>query len=212
MVYNKILSWYYNKIIKDPSAVLLLFTNIIVIILAIWQNWNLLALLWIYWFQNIEIGFFNVLRILSVKSSSGISSAPSKFFIAGFFTLHYGGFNFGYLIFLIVFTLIGISDSSDISSTIFESAPSVADFSYMILAGGVFFLAHLFSFFKNRNKDRKLENAERLMIYPYARIIPMHLTIIFGILLGGFGVIFFLLLKTAADLVMHVQEHSIEKQ
>lgn len=51
------------------------------------------------------------------------------------------------------------------------------------------------------------------MFFPYARIIPMHLTIIFGgmFLYLGIGSVFvlvlFLGLKAVADLIMHIIEH-----
>jgi len=46
------------------------------------------------------------------------------------------------------------------------------------------------------------------MFFPYARIIPMHLTIIFGMLLGKGAIVLFLTLKTLADMIMHVLEHN----
>ena len=46
------------------------------------------------------------------------------------------------------------------------------------------------------------------MVIPYARIIPMHLVILFSYLfLSGFGLVLFMLLKTAADTAAHVAEH-----
>ena len=55
-----------------------------------------------------------------------------------------------------------------------------------------------------------------LMSRPYARIIPMHLTIILGgfFLMSGivnvFVLVLFLVLKTGADLKMHFSEHENE--
>ena len=46
------------------------------------------------------------------------------------------------------------------------------------------------------------------MIYPYARIIPMHLTIIIGATFVN-ALPFFLVLKTFSDAVMHVVEHKV---
>ena len=68
----------------------------------------------------------------------------------------------------------------------------------------------VFLYFKNKPQKR---NIGELMFFPYARIIPMHLTIIFGgiFLFSGiastFVLILFLGLKTVADLVMHFIEH-----
>lgn len=47
------------------------------------------------------------------------------------------------------------------------------------------------------------------MFTPYLRIVPMHLTIIFGGLFvhTGAGLLLFGTLKTAADVAIHVVEH-----
>lgn len=56
------------------------------------------------------------------------------------------------------------------------------------------------------------------MLFPYARIIPMHLTIMFGGVLASVGnfshivLLFFMLLKTIADLAMHSLEHAEQQQ
>ena len=49
------------------------------------------------------------------------------------------------------------------------------------------------------------------MALPYARIIPMHLTLIFGSLLAiqsARELVLFLSLKTLADLSMHMVKHA----
>jgi hypothetical protein len=53
----------------------------------------------------------------------------------------------------------------------------------------------------------------KMMFFPYARIIPMHLTILFGGILSSWGTFagkmtlaFFMLLKTFADVIMHIVE------
>ena len=64
----------------------------------------------------------------------------------------------------------------------------------------------------NLEKDsERVPNIGTVMFFPYLRIIPMHLTIIFG---GMFAkestivLLIFLGLKTFADVLMHVIEHS----
>ena len=55
---------------------------------------------------------------------------------------------------------------------------------------------------------RHTRNIGTLMFIPYLRIIPMHLTIILGAVLGsGGGLLLFGALKTVADVVMHKVEH-----
>ena len=46
-------------------------------------------------------------------------------------------------------------------------------------------------------------NLGTLMFLPYLRILPMHLTIIFGMIGGStFSILFFMSLKTAADVLL----------
>jgi hypothetical protein len=56
---------------------------------------------------------------------------------------------------------------------------------------------------------RNNPNIGTLMFLPYARIIPMHLTIVLALPLGGGALWFFVLLKTAADVIMHKVEHRL---
>jgi hypothetical protein len=48
------------------------------------------------------------------------------------------------------------------------------------------------------------------MLFPYARVLPLHLTILVGALQTNSptALVFFLMLKTGADLLMHVIEHA----
>ncbi len=190
----------------DPSLWILLFSNLLTIYLATKENWDLSTILGIYWFQSVTIGFFNFIRILSLKSFStkGVqvngqsvqSSRGTKIFIAFFFLFHYGFFHVIYLVFLFVSSFLKA----------FDLGFGVVDFKYIFSVGVLFFLNHLFSYFYNRPKDSEKQNIGTLMFYPYARIIPMHLTIIFGFIFGN-GLVLFLGLKTLADIIMHVIEH-----
>lgn len=201
------------------SIASLLVSNIIVIILAIVQKWNTSTVLWVYWVQSIIIGFFQFLRILSLKKFTSenftinneqvlfsrnkptLSKSQTKVFTAFFFMFHYGFFHFIYAIFLF---------------NLFRN--QTFDFIYLFIGGFIFFINHTFSYFHNEqvlsNQNRiideqKVQNIGMLVFTPYARIIPMHLIIIFGALLGQSALIVFLLLKTLADLLMHTIKHQV---
>ncbi len=80
----------------------------------------------------------------------------------------------------------------------------------VLYASLVFFINHLLSHFLNRQEDcKKIKNIGAMMFFPYARIIPMHLIIATGLhAFGGpISLVVFMLLKTFADVVMHVIEH-----
>lgn len=194
----------------DRSTLLLILSNILVIILAVWQKWELSTTLWIYWLQSIIIGFFNFIRILTLKNFSvenykinnqpATNSASTKLFTAFFFAFHYGFFHFIYAIFLMV--LIKEQNIAIMS---------------IALGGAVFFTDHFFSFLHNKKADEESKpNIGKIMFSPYARIIPMHLIILLGAGLfltsqNQLLLIFFLLLKTLVDIVAHTRKHSLNK-
>jgi hypothetical protein len=164
--------------------------------------------MWVYWFQSITIGFFNFIRILQLKefSTEGfkINGQPvqptqeTKIFTAFFFLFHYGFFHFVYIKFLLTGTF----------TKTYVNAPNFIELKYIFLTSLLFFINHLFSYFYNRPKDTKKQNVGSLMFYPYARIIPMHLTIIFGSAFVS-ALPLFLMLKTFADAIMHIVEHNV---
>mgnify|MGYP001558939494 CR=1 FL=1 len=191
----------------DASARSLAFSNLFTIVLALIEQWPLKTVMFIYCGQNIIIGFFNIVRILSikeivVKERPGVEvPSQARYFLAGFFTLHYGLFNFGY------FQFVGV--------------PVISDWGWVRISLLAFFVHHLFSFRHNFRKEAFAWDFVRLMVFPYFRIIPMHVIIIFGGFLtllfqneltDRLLLIFFLLLKTNVDLKMHQVEHNRQER
>ncbi len=169
-------------------------------------------MMWIYLVQSVIIGFFNVLKMLKVAfSSNSAITALFGLFFAGFFVMHYGGFHAGYAFFLFAF------GSGAMQGVISEAAILQVFPMYAILLGAtVFFINHLFSFMfylkETKNKENDMVDLSNLMFAPYPRIIPMHLTIIFGGILifaglANVALIIFMVLKIWVDLKMHINEH-----
>ena len=191
----------------DRSVAVLLLSNLFTIGLALYQHWDVYVLMWVYWGQSVIIGYFNYRRIMDLKkfSTAGfmINDQPVKptpktqHQVALFFALHYGIFHLVYLGFL----------SADTNM-----AGGLPVFN-VLLCIGVFYLNHWFSYRYNREQEQqRVPNIGSIMFYPYIRIIPMHLMIIAGVtFMGGNtgALIIFLLLKTAADVAMHIAEHSM---
>lgn len=206
-----------NDLFGDPSLWLLLFTNIITIFFAVKEGWNLSTVMFIYWFQSITIGFFNFIRILQLKEFStegfkinGRPAQPTpgtKFYTAFFFLFHYGFFHLGYLIFI----LAGPFGDRPFTGP-YGNGLNFTEFKFIFLTALIFFINHLFSYLYNRPRDTKKQNIGSLMFYPYARIIPMHLTIILGVYFGRAILPFFLMLKMFSDIIMHIIEHKIIKR
>ncbi len=202
----------------------LIAANIITIVLAIIQNWDVATVMFIYWVQSIIIGLFTVVSLLTavnttvnVDSDAGIPSKPLSAFqekwgfplfkcgLAGFFAVHYGFFHYAYYFFIVESGLFG---------QVNFASPD------LYLACGFFFLNHLYSFFYYRKKPAPgTDTMGEDFATPYGRIIPMHLTIIFGgivtLVLQAFGIlstlpvlVIFLVLKTYADMDMHIKKHT----
>jgi hypothetical protein len=193
----------------DRSVVVLLLSNLLTIALAIYQHWDIFVVMWVYWGQSVIIGYFNFRRIMDLKKFSTVGfmindqpvkpTPQTQRQTALFFALHYGIFHLAYLGFL---------------STDTKVAGGFPLFN-VLLCVGVFYLNHWFSYRYNREQEQdRIPNIGSIMFYPYIRIIPMHLMIITGITFFGGGsgaLIIFLLMKTAADVAMHVIEHAMAR-
>lgn len=189
----------------DRSLTVLLLANALAITMAVLGKWSLAQMMWVYWGQSVIIGFFNWRRMLNLKdfSTKGLTSnnqpvpetEKGKKSTATFFLIHYGFFHFGYLVFLFA------------ERKIFSTYDIVGVAACII----VFLFNHRYSYYYNLQQDaRGKPNLGTMMFFPYARIIPMHMTIIFGskFVGGSTGtLLLFLGLKTAADVVMHIIEH-----
>jgi hypothetical protein len=187
----------------DGSVWILGISNVVALAVAVVQGWSLFDLMLVYWIQSVAIGASNVFRILALERFSTknftINNRPvdptpkTKRHVALFFMLHYGLFHFVYLVFI-------INEGPD--SLIFDP--------WYLVCGLVFAVNHFFSYRYNRELDRQgTPNIGTLMFLPYLRIVPMHLTIVFGASRGypGFGLLIFGGLKTVADVLMHYVEH-----
>lgn len=198
-----------RQYVPDRSTVVLLLSNLLTIALAVYQQWDVFVVMWVYWGQSVIIGYFNFRRITDLKKFSTVGfmindqpvkpTPKTQRQTALFFALHYGIFHLAYLGFL---------------STDIEVAGGFPLFN-VLLCIGVFYLNHWFSYRYNREQEQdRVPNIGSIMFYPYIRIIPMHLMIITGITFfggGGGALIIFLLMKTAADVAMHVIEHAMAR-
>ncbi|MHC4088416.1 MAG: DUF6498-containing protein [Planctomycetota bacterium] len=186
---------------SDLSFWALFASNLIVIAWALKEGWSLAIIMWIYWSQSVFIGVFWFFKILNLKDFStegvqigGQSVKPTKVAkkdTAVFFLLHYGFFHIVYSILL---------------AGKFKSVPIFQ----ILLPAGIFFLYQCFSFFYNKKWEAKGKpNIGTMFFFPYARIIPMHLTMC--IALSDWGqrqaLALFLSLKLLADIIMHMVEH-----
>ena len=191
---------------RDISLLAILFGNLLSAVMAFIYDWSLGEVMWIYWGQSVTVGVTNYIRIMSLKefSTEGFTSNGSpvpeneagKRSTATFFAFHYGAFHAAYAVFL----------WQEMPLDMIQQGTAAM----MIVCLSAFVFSHSFSLSQNMTKDfkDKKPNLGTLMFYPYMRILPMHLTIIFGSM-SGLGMVIFMGLKTLADLGMHMVEHHL---
>jgi hypothetical protein len=165
----------------------------------------------VYWTQSVIIGLSFFIRMLSLKgfSTEGLKtrSGPmkattgSKVATALFFLFHFNFFHLVYLMFLVVGTpaIQGVS------------LPMTG----LALCGLAFAVNHGYSLLHNIRLDREGKpNIGTMMMLPYGRIVPMHVVILAGDMVasGTPIMLFFIALKTGADVLMHVIEHHVLRQ
>ncbi len=217
-----------GDVIHNFPVISLIFANVVTIVLAILGNWDLATVLFIYWSQSIILGLFTVISIqgadtdaLSADLNKPIleQSGTERFSprlvwfyrcgLAGFFTLHYGIFHWVYFGFIVDFGIFGEVNFAD---------PGIW------LSCGLFFANHLYSHIRYRHES--LTGASfinEVFFSPYQRIVPMHLTIIFGsimvLALQVFGIqstmpvlVLFLVLKTRSDISARLIKHAREER
>lgn len=195
------------------STLSLIFSNLLVIFFAVVDNLSANDILWIYWSQSVIIGIFNFIKMITLKnfSTEGFKRGNKQMLptratavsSAILFLFHYGFFHVIYAVFLGAFSTISHTSTSD------------SDSKFIFISAAIFFVSYLIEFI-NTNKEDELDlpNIGRIMFAPYARIIPMHLTIIFGGFIAAAGSFFsantnlavitlFVGIKTVVDLITH---------
>ncbi len=193
---------------SDRSVYALLAANLIAGAAAVAFLMDLNDLMLVYWVQSVVIGISSFIRMLSLQdfSTDGLSSGGKqvpntprgKTTTAFFFLFHYGCFHAFYFVFIVF------------GQASWDSTP--IPLAGLVLCAITFALSHGFSLAHNIRADRSgRPNLGTLMMLPYARIIPMHITILAG---GAFTqsllvLLLFIGLKTGADVIMHIVEHRV---
>jgi Family of unknown function (DUF6498) len=186
----------------------LVLANVATLAVALAFDWPPASLMWPYWLQSLVIGGFAVRRMLNAPriSTEGFKSngkpvpatREGRVQTARFFCIHFGGFHLGYAFF--------IASGSGL--------PQGVDLWATLAAAAAFAWSTEDAYRRNRaTLEAAPLNLGAAMFLPYLRILPMHLTIIFGGVAfsggGAWTLVLFTLLKTAADVAMNLAEQAI---
>jgi hypothetical protein len=209
----------YGGLRRRVSLVALLLVNLLPLGGVLFLQWDVGALLILYWTENLVLGAYTLARMLVV---SPLGALP----MGCFFVIHYGGFCAVHGLFLVTLVLGHDFDPMD-----GESWPLFLVFVQLLVnvvrevlgfappewlwAFAALFVSHGISFVANflLGGERERLALKDLMAAPYGRIMILHVTII----LGGIAVmalgeplamlVVLVLLKLGLDLALHQREH-----
>ena len=183
------------------SIFLLILANLAPLLGSLFLGWNLFSIIFIFWAENLVIGFYNIFRI--VKADKDKVNIGVKIFSAIFFTFHYGMFTLVHGVF--VFAFFG------------NNSGGFNNFLGILTSVSFLFISHGYSYFSNyigKGEYKKVSFGE-VMMAPYGRIVVLHLTIIFG----GFIIMalnapqivvsLLVLIKIFVDISAHKKEHLV---
>jgi hypothetical protein len=224
---NFLSRWIESLEGRRAPIFMLLGSNMLPLLGVLFAGWDVTAILLLYWIENIVIGLFNVVKMLSVRLEDGERST-SRFFTAGFFILHYGGFTAVHGI--ILFHLLGLSDGesplfppqewgtplqavhaiADNARRLWEAMPGAWAWGIaaLVLSHGVSLVLNYFM-----GGERQLSSLKRLMNEPYNRVIVLHVVLIAGgMLIDRLGspvylLVALVLVKIRMDIHLHIREH-----
>lgn len=185
------------------SLAALVLANLLPLGMVAAGTWDVVEVVFFYWSENLVIGFYNLLRLVTVPHVP----FRGKLFLGLFFTTHYGGFCFIHMLFLAeVFGFPGVQPGPPLPGGGFSgfSWPLLP----LLVSHGYSFVAHYVA-----GGERLNANEGVLMFRPYGRIFVMHIWL--G--LGGFlikdmnepmaSLLVLVVLKTAIDAGTHAYLH-----
>jgi hypothetical protein len=187
------------------STVALIAANLLPLVGVLLFDWDLAAVMVLYWAESAVIGLYTILKMSIVGKLGAVFAVP-------FFLGHYGAFMAAHFAF--VYGLF-IHPDGQIPRDIGAYDELRTIFLPLWPALAALVVSHGISFFLNFIGDREYEgnSMSALMAAPYKRIIVMHLTVIVGgwivLALGtpAPALIVLVALKVIVDTRAHRREH-----
>ena len=168
------------------SLLSLVLVNLAPLIGVIWFDWDVAALVVLYWSENLVLGFYTICKMLLVSPIGGL-------FSSAFFLIHFGGFCAVHGLFIMAllvddnmsflegeswpFFLVFVQLLVEVVRKVLSYAPPAWLVAFMAL-----YISHGISFFQNfvLGGERESATIHKLMGEPYGRIVVLHIAIIFG--------------------------------
>ncbi len=197
---------------KPVSAWVLIAANLVPLAGVLVWGWDAFALLALFWMENVVVGVFFALRMLTIDPRDP-ALWMAKLFMVPFFCFHYGMFAAIHGAF--VFSVFGKTYAVRDLSVLEPAARAATDYG-LWLPIGVLLASHLFSFVWNYLVGGEFRRAQltRTMMQPYARVIVLHVAIILGgiaaMALGSpvWALVVLVGMKIGLDWKAHLKEHA----
>lgn len=193
-----------------PAAVLLILGNLIPLAGLLFWGWDAFVLLSLYWLETAILGVWMIVQLIAIaltdRSVGFVFRLPSAIFFAAFFSVHAGGFMAGHMLFL----------WSIFAGQWEHTLTTPEDFVWKIVIREglwlpliVLFVARGFEFFTALggylSEGGGKVNQSPIIGRFYARVIIMHVSIIFGAMLatkiGRIGpLVILVVLKTIGEI------------
>jgi hypothetical protein len=198
--------------LKNVPTVALILANLLPLYGVLFLGWQVFPVLVLFWIENVIIGVFNVLKMLTARPATPLAWA-AKVLMVPFFCVHYGMFTFVHGIF--VFALFGgaFADDGGLLGTaaVFEALGEF-QLGWAVLA---LFVSHAVSFAYNYigKGEYRTASLNSLMGEPYVRIVLLHITIIVGgfiiTLLSSpvYALVVLIGAKVIGDVYTHIRQH-----
>lgn len=187
-----------NILFNDRAIAPIILSNLFILFLAIELQWDIFTLIILYWLETAIIGFFTISKLIHLAKWRAVG-------LIIFFCLHFGIFMSVHLIFILGM----FGEHETLSAETFAEVPNTIK---LVLFPAIsLFASHLYSFTVNYigKKEYKKHSPLYFFVYPYPRVIVMHLTILFGAFLSfAFSsVVWSLILLTTLKTLVDVKSH-----
>jgi hypothetical protein len=187
------------------SGFALVAANLLPLFGVLFFNWDIAAIMVLYWAESAVIAFYTVLKMVVVGRFMALLAAP-------FFIGHFGGFMAIHFLFIYSFFLRGLGGSTE---------PPVTDalrgvFVPIWTSVAALAISHGASSVTNfiARREYAATTLSALMSAPYNRIVVMHMTLIFGgwiilLIKSPVGALILLVaIKMTVDFLSHRKERS----
>ena len=215
----------FEKYLSKLPLIALLTVNAMPIVGVLFFKWDAFLIVLLYWAENVAVGFYNVLKMAMVKVKHPAEHL-GKLFQIPFFIIHYGGFTGIHGMFVLaMFKKEGdvfgkgpdwpcfLAFVQILFHTIAQAYRAIPVNARWVIAA--MFVSHGISFVFNylyKGEYARI-SGEKLMMQPYARVVVMHIAIIFGgFLTMAFGspvglLLMLVIIKTLIDVALHKRQH-----